>query len=214
MDRFTAEGDPEGVAFSLLFLGNVTDDPAEGIAMQESALLTFRKRGRTIATYAARIFKSVNLVRAGDLEAALELRQKLVAEAIATPILPELTAWTHWTLALLLFNLDRLEEAVDHNRYVLDVAIEIRSQEMIASSGDLVAVAEAAQGRLEEATLIHGACQQIWDRLGVAIWWEAAMLIEAAMAKARQQLGDAEHERLLAQGAAMSLDELIEFLGV
>ncbi|MFQ5967160.1 MAG: adenylate/guanylate cyclase domain-containing protein, partial [Acidimicrobiia bacterium] len=166
LDRFSAEGDDDGVALSQLFLGNVTEDPADGLAMQDSALKRFRERGRNIAAYAAQIFQSVNLVRSGALEEALDLRQQLVALAVAAPF-PELRAWTHWVLALVLFNLDRFEEAVEHNRQVLDVAVELRSQEMIASSADLVAVAEAAQGRLEEATLIHGACQQIWERLGV-----------------------------------------------
>ena len=211
--RFTNEGDMEGIAKSQIFLGSFTDDPDEGIQMQELGLQYFEENNLAIGAYAARIFQSVNLVRAGDLEGALELRLQMVEESASAPF-PELRAWTHWNVANVLFALNRSEEAVEHNGFVLEAATQTGSQELLASAGLLVAVAEAHQGRFEEATLINGACQQIWIRLGVVEWWEATALVEAAMTEARQELGDAEYERLLSQGGGMSLEELVDFLGV
>lgn len=121
-----------------------------------------------------------------------------------------ITAWAHWNLALALFAGDRVDEATEHNRRALDQTVLTGYQEGVASTADVVAALEVLRGNTERGLRILGASDALWKLIGTYRWPEATAAVEAALATARESLGEAETDRLLSEGRALTLEELIE----
>ncbi|GMQ84839.1 MAG: hypothetical protein BMS9Abin07_0404 [Acidimicrobiia bacterium] len=211
LSAFEAAGDTGGVALSRVFAGGMVPDPAEGKTMLNEALVYFEEHDRHIARFVGMLFLSVREAEVGGFERALALRLELLGDPTLMSI-DILTAWAHWNIAVTLLALERTAEAADHGTLTLKTMSEMRYQEGIASVGEVLAVVETRRGRPEKSVLIHGGCAAVWDRLGIVPWFEILPLIEEAMAAAREQLGDAEYERLLTEGRSLSIDGLVELM--
>jgi hypothetical protein len=84
--------------------------------------------------------------------------------------------------------------------------------EGIASAALVIAVVDANQERGEQAAVIIGACNAIYDRIGISVWFEAAAHVAEVVASLRDQFGDAEFDRLETRGRALGVDELVELI--
>ncbi len=210
MIGFTEAGITEGVNLTRIFVAILGEDPAENEAMLQQAL-TYFEQGRTISRYVAETFIGVNVAMSGDLERALEVRLATLTES-DTLGYPTLTGWSNWNVAASMLSLQRWEEAASHSMLALEIMAERNYHEGIASAAFVVAVVDAKQGRGERAALIIGACNAIFDRIGIAVWFEVAAHIAQAVASLREQFGDAEFDRLKAEGRALGVDELIDLI--
>jgi predicted ATPase/class 3 adenylate cyclase len=208
LEGFTVAGDDTGVALTKAFAGGFAD-PGEGEAMLEEAAAYFSAHDRPMSKYVSRMFLSMRIAESGELERALEMRRDLQRDADAIGH-AEITAWNHWNLAVTLVSLGRLEEAVAENREAFAAMSDLRYHEGIASAAEIEAIAAVAAGEPERGVLIHGGCGAVWDRLGIKVWWEIVPFIADAMTSAREQLGDERYEQVLTEGAALSIDELID----
>jgi len=205
---FEANEDPYGIALSRVFVGALSD-PVEGEAMLADAHAYFRAENQHLGQFLALLFTSVKVVEADDLPRALELRRQLLEDARALGY-DEVVAWSHWNLANALMGLGRIDEAAEENRIAFETFAALRYHEGISSASENVAIFAASNEQWEPAVLIHGACEAIWDRLGVRGWWEIVPHIANAMSAARASLGDGEYQRLEAQGRTLAVDDLVE----
>jgi len=211
MTGFTEAGDISGMNMTRTFAATLGEDPAENEAMLQEAHAYFDGQGQTILRYAAETFIGVNVAMSGDLERALEVRLATLAEW-DTLGYPMLTGWSNWNVAASMLSLQRWDEAAGHSMLTLEIMAGRNYQEGIASAACVIAVVDANQGRGERATLIIGACNAIFDRLGIAVWFEVAARIAEVVASLRDQFGDAEFDRLETEGRALGVDELIDLI--
>jgi len=211
MTGFTEAGITEGMNLTRIFVAILGEDPAENEAMLQEAHAYFDEQGQTISRYLAETLIGVNVAMSGDLERALEVRLGNLAES-DTLGYPMLTGWSDWSVALSMLSFQRWDEAAAHSRLTLEIMVERNYHEGIASAAFLIAVVDANQGRGERAALIIGACNAIFDRMGIAVWFEAAAYVAEVVASLRDQLGDAEFDRLEAEGRALGVDELVEMI--
>ncbi len=210
MTGFTEAGIEEGVNLTRVFVAILGEDPAENEAMLQQAL-TYFEQGRTISRYVAETFIGVNVAMSGDLERALEVRLAALTES-DTLGYPTLTGWSNWNVAASMLSLQRWDEAASHSMLTLEIMAERNYHEGIASAAFVIAVVDAKQGRGERAALIIGACNAIFDRLGISVWFEVAAHIAEVVASLRDQFGDAEFDRLEAEGRALGVDELVDLI--
>ena len=211
MTGFTEAGITEGVNLTRIFVAILDEDPAENEAMLQEAHAYFDEQGQTIFRYVAEVFIGVNAAMSGDLERALEVRLATLTESDRLGY-PTLTGWSNWNVAASMLSLQRWDEAARHSMLTLEIMAERNYQEGIASAAFVIAVVDANQGRGERATLIIGACNAIFDRLGIAVWFEVAAHIAEVVPSLREQFGDAEFDRLQAEGRALGVDELVDLI--
>ncbi|MCZ6460897.1 MAG: hypothetical protein O6705_01505, partial [Actinobacteria bacterium] len=211
MTGFTEAGITEGVNLTRIFVAILDEDPAENEAMLQEAHAYFDEQGQTIFRYVAEVFIGVNAAMSGDLERALEVRLATLTESDRLGY-PTLTGWSNWNVAASMLSLQRWDEAARHSMLTLEIMAERNYQEGIASAAFVIAVVDAKQGRGERATLIIGAGNAIFDRLGIAVWFEVAAHIAEVVASLREQFGDAEFDRLEAEGRALGVDELVDLI--
>ena len=211
MTGFIEAGDISGMNMTRTFAATLGEDPGENEAMLQEALTYFEEEGRTIAHYVAGIFIGVNIAMTGDQERALELRLSNLAESDRLEY-PMLTGWSDWNVAVSMLSFQRWDEAAAHSRLTLKIMVERNYHEGIASAAFLIAVVDANQGRGERAAMIIGACNAIFDRIGIAVWFEAAAYVAEVVASLRDQFGDAEFDRLETEGRALGVDELVELI--
>ena len=211
LEGFESAGDSQGVATVQAFAGAVAPDPVEGEAMLASAQSYFQGQGQLLGEFITKLFTSVVAVATGDFERALELREELLPLVEAYRY-DTVVGWAHWNLATVLAGLGRLEDAEEHNAIAFRLLSADGYQEGIASAGLVEAVIAVHRGDLARAVTIHSGCLATVARLGIEVWWEVDPLIGGAMAEARAELGDAEFERLFAEGASLGVDELVELI--
>jgi hypothetical protein len=73
-------------------------------------------------------------------------------------------------------------------------------------------VIEIKRGNTEQGLRVLGGAESVWKAVGTFRWPESTAEAEAALATARESLGEAETERCLAEGRALSLEDLIELI--
>jgi predicted ATPase/class 3 adenylate cyclase len=207
LEGFAAVGDAAGVALTKAFAGGFAD-PADSEAMLSEAAGYFAAHDRPLSEFVAELFLTMRIAENGDVARALEMRWKLLEDA-ETIGHREIIAWSHWNVAVTLVALGKLDEAAAQNDLAFEVMADLRYHEGIASAAEIVVIAEAGAGEWERAVRIHGACEAVWDRLGIKVWWEIVPFIADALTAAREQLGDERFEGLIGEGKKLSIDELI-----
>lgn len=211
LDRFEQDRDAQGVAMVKAFAGAIAPDPAEGEAMLREAHSYFDAADQLLGKYLTQMFTSVVAAAAGDWERALDLRLELLPAAKAYGY-DTVIGWTHWNIGTAMLGLDRIEEAAEHNATAFRLLSGGGYQEGIASAGEVQAVIASRRGDTTLAVTIHGGSRGIVDRLEIQIWWEIEPIIQEAMGRVREEIGDSDYERLIATGRALTLDELVELI--
>ena len=211
IESFQDAGDTQWEAMSQVFAAPLIDDLDASREMLEAALDNFETNGLEIEAFLSKLFLSHNALARGEAERALRMRKELLA-GMKSKGIAVLVAWSEMNLALALIAVGRIDEADEHNRRALAYMVSDGYQEGIASSADLVAVVQFHRGEADRALRLIGASQSVLDALGVDRWPEATIVVETMLAQARNDLGDAECERLLSEGRALSLSALIELM--
>jgi hypothetical protein len=199
------------VARSNIFIAMITQDPEAGRSMAAAAVAHLEPYEPGVDLFMARLILSTFSLALGDIDRATQVREDLLAWAETRDYLT-LIAWAEWNLALAYLAGDRVDEADRHNRSALDRMVLAGYQEGVASAADLVAVIEIKRGNTERGLRVLGGAESVWKAVGTFRWPESTAEVEAALATARESLGEAETERCLAEGRALSLEDLIELI--
>jgi predicted ATPase/class 3 adenylate cyclase len=210
-EGFEEVGDSEWVARSNIFIAMITQDPEAGRSMAAAAVAHLEPYEPGVDLFMARLILSTFSLALGDIDRATQVREDLLAWAETRDYLT-LIAWAEWNLALAYLAGDRVDEADRHNRSALDRMVLAGYQEGVASAADLVAVIEIKRGNTEQGLRVLGGAESVWKAVGTFRWPESTAEAEAALATARESLGEAETERCLAEGRALSLEDLIELI--
>jgi predicted ATPase/class 3 adenylate cyclase len=208
-DGFEQAGDAEWVARSEFFVAMITEDLEVGRSLAAAAVGHFEQYGPGVDLFMARLILSTFFLAQGDIDRATQIREDLLVWAEARDYLT-LIAWAEWNLALAYLAGDRVDEADRHNRSALDRMVLAGYQEGVASTADLVAVIEIKRGNTERGLTVLGGAESVWKVVGTFRWPEATAEVEGAVTTARESLGETETERLLSEGGALSLEDLIE----
>ena len=211
MERFRESGDDDWKAMSQTFVGVLVDDLDAGRKMEEAALHHFEANEFGVKDFLSKMFLSSILLALGEEEAAVPMRRELLAWS-QTMNYPVLIAWSELTLALGLIGIGAFDEADGHARRGLEQMLTDGYQEGIAGSADVIGGIQHQRGAAEQALRLFGGAEAVYAAIGSARWPEATLMVEIALAKAREELGDAECERLVADGRALSLEALIELV--
>jgi predicted ATPase len=209
IDRFDENGDAEWKAMSQLFAGALVEDLGAGRAMLEAAVAQFGDTDFGTNGFLAKLFLSINYLASGDVQTALKMREDLLAWSEAEDMVV-LIAWSEWNLSLALLAVGRIDDADDHNRRALAQMISDGYQEGTASAVDLVAVVQFHRDQTEKALRLIGGSDAVWATIGVTRWPEPTVAVAEVLAGAREQLGEAECDRLLSEGRSLSLQALID----
>jgi predicted ATPase/class 3 adenylate cyclase len=209
LEGFESGGDDEWKAMSQSFLGVVSEDLDGGLDMLKEALTQFGEDDFGVNGYLAKLFLSINYMARGDSETALRLREELLAWVRAAEYMV-LIAWAEWHVAAALLVFGRVGEAEDHTRRILTHMVSDGYQEGVAGAVDLVALIQFHRGRLDRSLNLVGGADAVYEVIGAYRWPESTYAIESVLQKAREKLGDAECDRLLSEGGALSLAALVE----
>ena len=211
MERFRDSGDDDWNAMSQIFADVLMDDLDAGRKMEEAALHHFEANEFGVAAFLSKMFLSSILLALGEGEGAVPMRRELLAWS-QTMNYPVLIAWSELTLALVLIGIGAFYEADDHVRRALEQMLTDGYQEGIAASADVIGGIQHHRGASEQALRLFGGAEAVYASIGVARWPEGTYMVEAALAEAREELGDTECERLLADGRTLSMKALIELV--
>lgn len=209
IERFEKTEDAEWKAMSQGFAGALFEDLDAGREMLEAALAQFGEDDFGVNGYLAKLFLSINYMARGDSETALRLREESLAWVKAVDYMV-LIAWAEWHVAAALLVFGRVDEAEDHTRRVLTQMVGDGYQEGIAGAVDLFAGIAFHRGETERALNLVGGADAVFEALGAYRWPEQTSAVEAVLTGAREQLGDAECDRLLSEGNALNLEALID----
>jgi class 3 adenylate cyclase/predicted ATPase len=207
---FAETEDTYWVAMSRLWRGTAEPDLEVGRELLESAYQELAGHPEHPAIQPlALLFMSMADVRAGDLDTALERRHEASDLARATGHL-ELKAWLPWNIAVTLLFMDRFEEARAQLPEAFEFMVDDGYQEGIASFAHVVGVIAVLEGSLETGLEIIGASNAVMDRIGVATWGEAAILLEKAVAVAEEELGEQNVASILESSRETRLVDLVD----
>ncbi|MFV1962390.1 MAG: adenylate/guanylate cyclase domain-containing protein [Acidimicrobiia bacterium] len=209
MERFEESGDAEWNALSQTFAGALTEDVETGRRLLKSALAQFGEDEFSVNAYVAKLFLSINYVAGGDVETALSMREELVAWS-DTADYALLSGWGEWHVAAALIAVGRIDDAQEHSRRVLNQMVTDGYQEGSAAAVDLEAVIQFHRGERARAVQLIGGADAIFATVGAVRWPEHVHTVEPVRTAAREQLGAAQFERLLAEGRALSFTALTE----
>jgi predicted ATPase/class 3 adenylate cyclase len=211
-EGFTSSGDASRAALATAFLGAMTWDVDEARVLLESARDHFAADVEPgLGWFLAVMFLSFNHVQRGDDAEAIRLRRELTEWAQRMG-LEEMEGWARLNLAMPLITIGELDEAEEHLRFCLDWMVDAGFQEGVASAAELLAHVAARRGEIEHGVRLLGGTSAVYERLGVARWPEAVVAYEGAVAAARERLGETKADRLLAEGARLSIEELIDLV--
>ena len=210
-ERFRESGDDDWKAMSQTFAGVLVDDLDAGRKMEEAALHHFEANEFGVEAFLSKMFLSSIFLALGEQEGALPMRKELLAWS-HTMNYSVLIAWSELTMALVLIRMGDVDEADGHARSGLEWMVTDGYQEGIAACADVIGSIQHHRGAAEQALRLFGGAEAVYAAIGAARWPEGTYLVEMALAKARKELGDAECERLLADGRALSLEALIELV--
>jgi predicted ATPase/class 3 adenylate cyclase len=207
---FAKSGDTYWVAMSRLWRGTAEPDPEVSRRLLETAYEELAHHHWPPAVRPlALLFLSMADVRAGDLEAALERRLAANDLAQASGHL-ELKAWLPWNIAVTLLFMDRVEEAKAQLPAAFEFMADDGYQEGIASFAHVVGVIAILEGNVEKGLEIIGASNAIMDRIGVATWGEAAILLENAVTAAEEAVGKETANSILESSRETHLLDLVD----
>jgi hypothetical protein len=208
MEGFTALGDERSLNRAKWFAGAAMSDLERGRELLVEARDAFTAEDDGISRLLPLLFLSINSVQRGELDEVVELRKSLLdwAERADYRVL---IAWGHWNLALAYIATGDVARAEPHARETLAVMTHDRYLEGTASAIDLIGIVRARDGGLEDPLRIFGAAEVGFEKVAAHRWFEAEMFIEQLLEQARQSLGEAEVDRLLAEGRELSIDEAV-----
>lgn len=209
LEMFRESGYDRGEALAAVFLATTLEDPEEARARLHFARERFVERDEPMGTFLTSLFESGVDAAEGDVEASLATRLEGLAMA-ETHEYPVLVAWMHWNLGITYTALGRLGHATASLQEALDYMVSDGYQEGIASCALSLGTVEVELGRPEDGMRLIAASNAIFDRIGAHVWMEAAGQSEAATEKARHALGASEVDRIAAEGAALSLSDVVD----
>jgi tetratricopeptide (TPR) repeat protein len=93
----------------------------------------------------------------------------------------------------------------------LHLARESESRMDVPEHLECLAICEAAEGRARRATRLLGAAETLRAELGVGQTPEEAELFPLPVAELRSELGDDEYDAAFAEGAALGLEQAIDY---
>jgi len=206
-----ADKDAYRIAVAQGFLGVMSEDLGEGRALIEAANAVLDVPQYGLSRFAAKMFATLQAAARGDIAEAIAGRRQLYE---MTPALDHvmMTVYAHQNLAAALIANGDLDEARTHNRNALELVIPEHTQEGLASVADLEAVLDWAEGLSARAIRLLGASQKRYETAGTVRWPEAEYLVQTTLSQAREELGEAECDRLLAEGESLAYEEMVELL--
>jgi predicted ATPase/DNA-binding SARP family transcriptional activator len=212
LDLYRELGDEDGIARAIAELGGVAiaqQDLERAAALYDEAIPLFRRQGQQ-----ARLAASLgNLGTIAQMRGDLETAAGYYAEAIEI----SRDAGDEDGTAVNLHNLGRTElalgrsdEGLDALRGSLALARRLGYREVIAYClGGFAEVAMLEQDALRAATLL-GACEQLFSEIGAIPSPDEVEAQQRVTEYIVEALGPERAEELRAEGAASSLDEVLE----
>jgi predicted ATPase/class 3 adenylate cyclase len=206
---FAATGETDRAALTDTFLGALTDDLEAGRNLLEAARDHFRAHDGGLSWFLAVMFLSFNHVQRGEHDAATAVRRDLLewSERVGYG---EMEGWARLNLAIVLIATGRLDEADLHSRTCLNYMVDAGFQEGIASAAEALAYSASRRGDLPRGLRLLGGADAVYARLAVGRWPEAEILFEDTTGQARTELGNADVDRLLDDGRALTVDQLAQ----
>ncbi len=207
LQGFREDDDTFGQALALTFGSLGADDPEQGYQLLDEALHLVGDSDPALRMIAL-LFQSMLDSQAGHLDEALRHREEVLLVAHRTE-LPELTAWAKWNLGWTYLAMGKEEKSAALWSEAFDHMAGARYQEGVASTADGIAMCELRAGRLERAATLLGAASATFERIGTVPWIEAGIVVEAALADLRRDLGDELFERNYGLGREFGFDQTI-----
>jgi tetratricopeptide (TPR) repeat protein len=205
-------GDREAEAaalYNLAFVPVMRRDLDTAVRIFNESLALAREVGRDDLIAKNEHALGVALVQAGDVPAALPMLERAVASFREEEDRHQLV-WAIGETALAYHMLGRLQEAWKAYRETLSLVTEARNLPGIAASLELISAMESSEGRHAEAARMAGAAAALRDETGVTGALMSTPHVDA-IEVARKQIGDEAVDIALAEGAAMTFDEAIEY---
>jgi predicted ATPase/class 3 adenylate cyclase len=179
-------------------------------AILDEALALFRRLGAPPSTW---MYQLINLgwiaLHRHDFGRAREALEEYLAEkSLKNPIG---IANAEVNLAAVAICEGGRDEADRRFRQAVAYAREPRGRPTIASALFGLAAVAALDGDAERAVRLHGAAEGLMKAMEAPMWGLDQLIVERHVIPAGEALGEDLHRQLLAEGAAMSLDEAIEY---
>lgn len=208
LEGFREMGEDHGRALALTFQTTGEQDPEKAYEMVDEALDLFddsEPAGRFVAI----VFKSVVDFMVGDMEASLRRREEAMRLSLRLDM-PELVAWMHWNLAFSYYGTAEYDEAAKHFKESFDYMAAENYQEGVASSAVGAGLCDLQAGRYERGLRLFGAADTTLERIGTVIWPEAAVHLEAASERVRQEAGESFFDDHYSAGRELSFVETVD----
>ncbi|MFZ3566587.1 ATP-binding protein [Streptomyces sp. BH097] len=158
----------------------------------------------------ARIELAMALAFQGDLASAVALCEEARASCEAHG--------ERWAKAYALYVLSfaawadgRSEEAAKLARECLAINYEFRDLVGVVLPVEVIALLWASRGACKQAAVLQGAARRVWDRVGLPLFGSAHFNAphDAAVALARESLGEAGYQEAFERGGGLGLDEAV-----
>ena len=207
-EGFRELGDEHGQALALTFQAAGERDPDKAHEMVDEALEVFDE-SEPVGRFVAIIFKSVVDFMVGDMETSLRRREEAMKLSDGLEM-PELVAWMHWNLAWSYYGTGRYGEAAARFQQAFEYMAAENYQEGVASSAVGAGLCDLQAGRYERGLRLFGAADATFDRIGTVIWPEAAVHLEAASERVKQEAGEPFFDEHYSAGRKLSFVETID----
>jgi len=207
-EGFRQLGDQHGQALARTFQAAGEHDSDEAHEMVDEALEVFDE-SEPVGRFVAIIFKSVVDFMAGDIETSLRRREEAMKLSAGLEM-PELVAWMHWNLAWSYYGTGQYGEAAKRFQQAFEYMAAENYQEGVASSAVGAGLCDVQAGRQERGLRLFGAADTTLDRIGTVIWPEAAIYLEAAKERIKQEAGEPFFDEHYSAGRALSFVETID----
>ena len=198
-----------GALYNLAFVPVMRRDLDAAVRLFNESLALAREVGRADLVAKNEHALGVALVQAGDVRAALPLLERAVASFREEEDRHQLV-WAIGELALAYHIVGHREEAWTAYRETLSLVSDAKNLPGIAANLELASTFESSEGRHAEAARMAGAAAALREETGVTGALMSSPQVDA-IEVARKQIGEEAVDRALAEGAAMTLDEAIEY---
>jgi tetratricopeptide (TPR) repeat protein len=208
VDLYRSVGDEEGVARSLVGLGREHEELgqfAKARQLYEEALDSARRASSPPVILGASTALAYAALEERDFERALSLATEL--ERI------EPSEWRISSVIVGLVALERgdVEGAVRLFKECVAETYEVGGQSSLAFDLDVLAAALSANGDFERAAVLVGYSAALRDTLGSQPDFLIRRLRTSVEEDGRRELGDGAYRAAMARGAAIGVDEAVEY---
>ena len=195
--------------YNLAFVPVMRRDLDAAVGLFNESLALAREVGRADLIAKNEHALGVALVQAGDVRAALPLLERAVAAFREQDDRHQLV-WAVGEMALAYHLVGHRQEAWTAYRETLSLVTEAKNLPGIAASLELLSAFESSEGSHGDAARMAGAAAALREETGVTGALMSSPQVDA-IEVAREEIGNRAVDVAIAEGAAMTLDEAIEY---